>query len=131
MKQTGALGETSADGVQAEPALRPLQRMLSRRVARSPLAETWRTRAGAGAALVTAALLMSACADASSTTGDAASAPSRQTSAAANAVSNNDSLLTAKSQPDAPGPTANATNGVATASTGTAVASAEIGRAHV
>ncbi|KPD18250.1 hypothetical protein ADM96_14090 [Burkholderia sp. ST111] len=56
------MGETSADGVQAEPALRPLQRMLSRRVARSPLAETWRTRAGAGAALVTAALLLSACA---------------------------------------------------------------------
>ena len=125
MKQTGALGETSADGVQAEPALRPLQRMLSRRVARSPLAETWRTRAGAGAALVTAALLMSACADASSTTGDAASAPSTQTSAAANAVSNNDSAPTAKSQPDGSGITANATNGVATASTGTAVASAD------
>ena len=125
MKQTDALGETSADGVQAEPALRPLQRMLSRRVARSPLAETWRTRAGASAALVTAALLMSACADASSTTGDAASAPSTQTSAAANAVSNNDSLLTAKSQPDAPGPTANATNGVATASSGTSVASTD------
>ncbi|MFL9863752.1 hypothetical protein PQR67_06165 [Paraburkholderia fungorum] len=70
-------------------------------MARAPLGETWRTRAGAGAALVTAALLMSACADASSTTGDAASAPSTQTSAAANAVSNNDSPLTAKSQPGA------------------------------
>ncbi|NPT46808.1 hypothetical protein GNZ12_36955 [Paraburkholderia sp. 1N] len=69
-------------------------------MARPALRETWRTRAGAGAALVTAALLMSACADASSTTDDAASAPSTQTSATANTVSNNDSPLTAKSQPD-------------------------------
>ncbi len=122
MKQTGALGETSADGVQAEPALRPLQSVLSRRVARTPLGETWRTRVGAGAALMTAALLMSACADASSTIGDAASAPSTQTSAAANAVSNNDSPLTAKSQPDA-GLTSNAKNGAVTATSSVATAS--------
>ncbi|AXL51500.1 lipoprotein [Paraburkholderia caffeinilytica] len=72
-------------------------------------------RAGAGAALVTAALLMSACADASSTTGDAASASSTQTNATANAVSDNDSPRTARSRPDE-GLAANATNGAAVAS---------------
>jgi hypothetical protein len=101
MKRTGALGEQSADGVQGQASLRPQRTMLPLRMARAPLRETWRTRAGAGAALVTAALLMSACADASSTTGDAASTPSTQTSANANVVSNNDSPLIAKSQPDA------------------------------
>nr|WP_211610347.1 hypothetical protein [Paraburkholderia haematera] len=85
-------------------------------MARSPLGEAWRARAGASAALVTAALLMSACADASSTTGDAASAPSTQTSTAAKAVSNNDSALTAKSQLNV-GLAANATSAANTANT--------------
>ncbi|HZZ03834.1 MAG TPA: hypothetical protein VFE81_13085 [Paraburkholderia sp.] len=84
-------------------------------MSRSSLGETWRARAGAGAVLVTAALLMSACADASSTTSDAASAQSAQASAAANVVSNNDTPLTAKSQPDV-GPVTNTTNGATTAS---------------
>lgn len=115
MKQTGALRGKSADGVRAAISLRPLHKMLSLHMSRSSLGETWRARAGAGAVLVTAALLMSACADASSTTSDAASAPSAQASSATNAVSNNDTPLTAKSQPDV-GLAANTTNGAATAS---------------
>ncbi len=113
MKRTGALGEGSVDGVQGQASLRSLKAMLPPQMARPALRETWRTRAGAGAALVTAALLMSACADASSTTGDAASAPSTQTSATANTVSNNDSPLTAKSQPEV-GLATNVTNAAST-----------------
>jgi hypothetical protein len=113
MKRTGALGEGSVDGVQGQASLRSLKAMLPLQMARPALRETWRTRGGAGAALVTAALLMSACADASSTSGDAASAPSTQTSATANTVSNNDSPLTAKSQPEV-GLATNVTNAAST-----------------
>ncbi len=80
MKQTGALGGKSADGVQMEPSprllqgIQPFQRAQPHQSALPlegmlPLGETWRARAGVGVALATAALLMSACADASSTTG--------------------------------------------------------------
>lgn len=78
--------------------------------------DAWRTRASAGAALVTAALLMSACADASSTTGDVASTPSTQTSAAtgvASAAGDRDGRLSTASTPDV-GLVANSTNGAAT-----------------
>ncbi|MFM0212777.1 hypothetical protein PQQ96_35890 [Paraburkholderia sediminicola] len=63
--------------------------------------------------------MMSACADASSTTSDAAPVPSAPTGAAANAVSNNDSPLTAKPQPDA-GLAAHTTNDVTTSATNSA-----------
>ena len=49
----------------------------------------WRSPISAGAALLTVALLMSACADASSTMGDAASAPANPANRAADVASNN------------------------------------------
>ena len=49
----------------------------------------WRSPIGAGAALLTAALLMSACADASSTVGGGASAPTNSANNAAEVADNN------------------------------------------
>ncbi|MGF6568574.1 hypothetical protein ABH945_000650 [Paraburkholderia sp. GAS333] len=52
--------------------------------------DDWRSRFGIGAALLTAALLMSACADASSTTADTAPAPSGSPGTSAKAASQAD-----------------------------------------
>ncbi|HZZ13559.1 MAG TPA: hypothetical protein VFE79_22980, partial [Paraburkholderia sp.] len=77
---------------------------VARARARRRLGEAWRTRAGAGAAFVTAVLLMSACADASSTTADTPSSaanPANQASPPADAVSHNESGLRARPLQDA------------------------------
>jgi hypothetical protein len=106
MKRSASLGETAMDC----------------QVTRSSSGDTtyaldWRSRSGIGAALLTAALLMSACADASSSTADAASTPTGsrgapaegashalKSSGANNSVTSPPSNLASNSAPDSTSP---------------------------
>ncbi|HEX7908243.1 MAG TPA: hypothetical protein VF534_09175, partial [Paraburkholderia sp.] len=81
MEQRRALGEGPANDRLAAPSC-------NGRATGSRHARAWSSRIGVGAVLLTAALLMSACADASSTTGDAASAPSKSANPAGDVASN-------------------------------------------
>jgi hypothetical protein len=105
MKRTAMLGERTVDrqaaGLHSRRSNHSNHSNHSNRDA-AYARDDWRSRFGVGAALLTAALLISACADASSTTADAASASSKSPGATAEVASHPDNASRDSISPQRP-----------------------------
>ncbi|NYH13170.1 hypothetical protein GGD41_000398 [Paraburkholderia bryophila] len=125
MKQRRVTGEAAANGRRVMELNGPR----SQRSRRAGLARAWCAPIGVGVALLTAALLMSACADASSSTTETSSTPAKPTSASMSAASATGNAVTATPSQDPALTTADTSHGTAAQPASSARPSLELAKA--
>ncbi|NYH24315.1 hypothetical protein GGD40_003794 [Paraburkholderia bryophila] len=125
MKQRRVTGEAAANGRRVMELNGPR----SQPSRRAGLARAWCAPIGVGVALLTAALLMSACADASSSTTETSSTPAKPTSASMSAASATGNAVTATPSQDPALTTADTSHGTAAQPASSARPSLELAKA--